>query len=118
MTLRAIPVLALLVLFVASPVLACEAMAKEAEASAQPMDMAGGCTDDDTVQSLCAVPGLSVLASVPGVNVSPAPILLAATPHGWQAEPGILGVPRFPARGPSPPFPSTPVFLLNSAFLI
>lgn len=117
MTLRAVPVLALLVLFVGSPVLACEAMARETEASAMPMDMAGGCTDETTVQTLCAAPGMRMLVSVPAVNAPQAPIA-STGPLGGQAEPFNPHIARHPAPLASPSFTRAPVFLLHSAFLI
>ena len=117
MTVRAIPVLMLLVLFVGSPILACEAMAREADASAQPMDMAGGCTDETTVQTLCAAPGMRMLVSVPAVSAFQAPISWTG-PHGGEAEPVSLHIVRLAAPLASPSFPRAPVFLLHSAFLI
>ena len=83
-----IPVLVLVALFVASPILACEAMARSQKTSA-PMDMAGGCTDNTPDGSLVLCPSSAMIAAatpqveLPGyVAITPTPPMFAASRFG------------------------------------
>lgn len=118
MTRRAIPILALLVLFVGSPVLACEAMARDAGSSATPMDMAGGCTDDarpDGSPVLC--PASAIIAPTPYVELPWD--LVAVAPNPLASEASRSGSAR-PARIRSTPRPpnEVPLYKIHASYLI
>jgi hypothetical protein len=118
MTCRTIPIVGLLVLFVASPVLACEAMARDAGSWDAPMDMAGGCTDDAGPGGppvLC--PASAIIAPTPHVELPGDLVAIAPNPFTSETHRFGSALPHCPRSAPSPPI-RVPLYKFHAIYLI
>lgn len=118
MTCRAIPILALIALFVAAPVLACEAIARDVGSSAAPMDMAVGCTEDagmDGPPVLC--PASAMTTPTPHVELPRDLVAIAPSPLPSEAYRSGLTLPSRSRSTPRPPG-AVPLYKIHAAYLI
>jgi hypothetical protein len=118
MSARAFPILALLVLFVTAPVLACVTMGRDEGPSAAPMDMGRGCTDDvgsDGLPVLC--PESTMIAA--GGNIELPRDLITNAPSTFPSEVFHGGVSHPPSSPCSTRLQgAVPLHKLHAVYLI
>jgi hypothetical protein len=117
MSARAFSILALLVLFVAAPVLACVTMGADEGSSAAPMDMGGGCTDDTGSNGqpvLC--PETTMIAA--GASIQLSPDLMTSAPSAFPSEVLHGGVSHSPGLCSTPPQAAVPLYKIHASYLI
>lgn len=117
MNARAFSILALLVLFVAAPVLPCVTMGADEGSSAAPMDMGGGCTDDTGSNGLPVFcPETTIIAAAASIQLPRD--LIASAPCAFTSEVLHGGVSHSPGLCLTPLQAAVPLYKIHASYLI